>query len=65
TPPPDSWSRRRLTELEQRVFPAPPNPEFALPGTLTDEAVAARYNNFYEFSEVKENVHLYARDLKI
>jgi sulfoxide reductase catalytic subunit YedY len=36
--------------------PAPRNPAYALDRPLTDEAVAARYNNFYEFTPDKERV---------
>ncbi|UCE87620.1 MAG: protein-methionine-sulfoxide reductase catalytic subunit MsrP, partial [Deltaproteobacteria bacterium] len=42
-------------------YPAPPNARFAAgvapaPKTLTEESVAARYNNFYEFSGSKDDV---------
>lgn len=33
---------------------APRNPKFTLDRPLTDEAVAAEYNNFYEFTEKKD-----------
>ncbi len=35
-------------------YPAPRNPRFVLDRPLTDRAVAARYNNFYEFGTDKE-----------
>jgi sulfoxide reductase catalytic subunit YedY len=38
------------------LYPARRNPEFTLDRPLTDEAVAARYNNFYEFTTDKERV---------
>lgn len=38
-------------------YPAPRNPKFDLNEQLTNEAVAARFNNFYEFSEQKEQVN--------
>jgi sulfoxide reductase catalytic subunit YedY len=44
---------------------APRNPDFKLDRPLTDEAVAARYNNFYEFTEAKERVHELARSLRL
>jgi sulfoxide reductase catalytic subunit YedY len=44
---------------------APRNPEYQLDRPLTDEAVAARYNNFYEFTEEKERVHELARSLRL
>lgn len=39
-----------------QLLNAPRNPAFTLDRPLTDEAVAARYNNFYEFSSGKEEV---------
>lgn len=39
-----------------RIYPVRRNPKFVLDERLTNEAVAARYNNFYEFSEDKEAV---------
>ena len=38
------------------VYPARRNPKFTLDRPLTDEKIAASYNNFYEFSEQKEEV---------
>lgn len=35
------------------LYPAPKNPKFTLDRPLTDELIAARYNNFYEFSSGK------------
>jgi methionine sulfoxide reductase catalytic subunit len=37
-------------------YPAPRNAHYTLDRPLTEEAVAARYNNFYEFTEDKEKV---------
>ena len=39
-------------------YPAPRNPEFNPNSTLTDETVAGRYNNFYEFS-LRKDVYRY------
>src|SRR5437867_1935274 len=36
------------------LYPAGRNPAFTLDRPLTDEAVAARYNNFYEFTITKD-----------
>src|SRR5262249_40946844 len=36
------------------LYPAKRNERFTLDRPLTDEAVAARYNNFYEFSPNKQ-----------
>lgn len=38
------------------LYPAKRNPKYTVDRPLTDEGVAARYNNFYEFTEVKERV---------
>jgi sulfoxide reductase catalytic subunit YedY len=53
TQPASAWP---LSEAEKSVYPAPRNPEFVLDRPITDEAVAAHYNNFYEFSSSKDNV---------
>jgi sulfoxide reductase catalytic subunit YedY len=39
------------------LYPATRNERFTLDRPLTDEAIAARYNNFYEFSPRKERVY--------
>ncbi|MBM3823185.1 MAG: protein-methionine-sulfoxide reductase catalytic subunit MsrP [Verrucomicrobia bacterium] len=38
-------------------YPATRNPDFNPKWTLTDEKVAATYNNFYEFTTSKDRVH--------
>lgn len=38
------------------LYPAKRNKRFALDRPLTEEAIAGRYNNFYEFSSVKDRV---------
>lgn len=45
------------TQAARQLYPAPRNPRFVLNEHLTREDAAARYNNFYEFSEDKEAVH--------
>lgn len=40
-----------------KAHPAPRNPQFDPPWKLTDEKVAATYNNFYEFTTAKDRVH--------
>jgi sulfoxide reductase catalytic subunit YedY len=39
-----------------KLYPAKRNEKFTLDRPLTDEAIAARYNNFYEFSFSKQRV---------
>ncbi len=41
----------------QRHYPAQRNPKFNPGWKLTDEEVVSQYNNFYEFSLVKNRVH--------
>ncbi len=42
--------------LRSSAYPAARNAQYVLDRALTDEKVAARYNNFYEFTEEKERV---------
>ncbi len=53
-----------VTELDKSLYPAKRNPAFTLDRKLTDEDVAAGYNNFYEFTSVKEDVRIHARVLQ-
>ncbi|OGW19623.1 MAG: mononuclear molybdenum enzyme YedY [Nitrospinae bacterium RIFCSPLOWO2_12_FULL_47_7] len=52
-----------LSETEKTIYPARRNESFSLDRKLTRESVAARYNNFYEFSEIKEDVSVQAQKL--
>ena len=45
------------------LYPAKRNPAFTLDRPLTQEAVAAKYNNFYEFGGTK-SIHLLVKRLK-
>ncbi|HVZ38257.1 MAG TPA: protein-methionine-sulfoxide reductase catalytic subunit MsrP [Candidatus Kapabacteria bacterium] len=47
---------RSLPNPNPDLYPAKRNPKYTLDRALTDEQAAARYNNFYEFSEIKEKV---------
>ncbi len=38
-------------------YPAARNPEFNIPGRVTDQKEAATYNNFYEFTTLKNGVN--------
>lgn len=45
------------------LYPAPRNPKYTIdPRKLTEEDVAARYNNYYEFTTDKEGVWKVAKD---
>lgn len=46
-------------------YPAPQNAKYAPGQPETDEAVAARFNNFYEFSSDKEKVAPLARNFRM
>jgi len=44
------------SDFDREVYPATRNQEFVLDRPLTEEHIAAQYNNFYEFSEAKDDV---------
>jgi sulfoxide reductase catalytic subunit YedY len=48
---------------EKEIYPAKRNDRFVLDRPMTVEAVAGRYNNFYEFTQVKEDVVVHAQKL--
>ena len=52
-----------LSEVEKEIYPAKRNDKFKLDRPLTSETVAASYNNFYEFTSVKEDVIVHAQAL--
>lgn len=45
-----------LSELDQTIYPVKRNPVFTLDRPITAEHIAAQYNNFYEFSQAKDDV---------
>ncbi|NKB82125.1 MAG: protein-methionine-sulfoxide reductase catalytic subunit MsrP [Nitrospirales bacterium] len=45
-----------LSDVDRQVYPADHNATFVLDRPMTDEHIAAQYNNFYEFSEAKDDV---------
>lgn len=44
------------SDFDREVYPAARNPKIVLDRPLTEEHIAAQYNNFYEFSEAKDDV---------
>ncbi|MBI5427068.1 MAG: protein-methionine-sulfoxide reductase catalytic subunit MsrP [Nitrospinae bacterium] len=54
-----------LSAVEKTVYPARRNDRYLLDRPLTREEIAARYNNFYEFTEIKEDVRVHAQKLVI
>jgi len=53
-----------LSAAEKNIYPAKRNSIFQLDRKLTAENVAGSYNNFYEFTSVKEDVIVHAQALK-
>ncbi len=56
-PPPPAPAPPQPIQPAAKGYPAPRNPDFNPGWNLTDKKVAATYNNFYEFSTVKDRVH--------
>lgn len=54
-----------FSETDQAVYPATQNSSFTLDRPLTAERIAARYNNFYEFSEAKDDIWRRVRRFKV
>jgi len=51
--------------VEEKVYPVKRNRKYALDRDLTDENVAASFNNFFEFSEIKSDPRFHAQNLSI
>ncbi|WP_447970437.1 protein-methionine-sulfoxide reductase catalytic subunit MsrP [Nitrospira sp. M1] len=45
-----------MSAIDTKVYPAPRNALFELDRQMTAEHIAAQYNNFYEFSEAKDDI---------
>jgi sulfoxide reductase catalytic subunit YedY len=58
---PFSLGASTAPSLRASSYPAPRNARFVLDRAITEEKVAARHNNFYEFTEEKERVWEIAR----
>ena len=52
-----------LTPLEKTLYPAKRNVRYKIDSKVSPESLAANYNNFYEFSEIKDDVAHHARAL--
>ena len=50
-------SEAALPDPSANLYPAVRNAAYPIYLPMTEEAVAARYNNFYEFTAIKEKVH--------
>ncbi|MEC7640983.1 MAG: protein-methionine-sulfoxide reductase catalytic subunit MsrP [Nitrospinota bacterium] len=64
SPPSPDDNKIALSETEKTLYPAKRNEEYTLDGPVTEERIAASYNNFYEFTEVKEDVRVHAQKLQ-
>ncbi len=52
-----SWGEAKAARGWLRQLRAPRNPEFEVDRPITSEGVATGYNNYYEFTEAKNQVH--------
>ena len=53
-----------FSEIDRTIYPAGRNTEFLLDRAMTAEHVAAQFNNFYEFSQAKDDVWKRVRKFK-
>jgi len=60
---PNPDAETTLSAAEKNIYPAKRNSIFQLDRKLTAENVAGSYNNFYEFTSVKEDVIVHAQAL--
>lgn len=61
--PHDPDAKIPLSEIEKEIYPAKRNQKFQMDRPLTPERIAASYNNFHEFTSVKEDVIVHAQAL--
>ncbi len=54
-----------FSDLDHTIYPARQNSVFFLDRVMTEEHIAAQYNNFYEFSEAKDDVWRRVGGLKV
>ena len=57
---PIEWS-----SIEEKIYPVKRNTKYSLDRNVTEEKVAAIFNNFFEFSEVKSDPRFHAQALSI
>jgi sulfoxide reductase catalytic subunit YedY len=55
---------KNLTPLEKKLYPASRMTQYKIDRPITQESIAASYNNYYEFSESKEDVDHHSQKLK-
>jgi sulfoxide reductase catalytic subunit YedY len=61
--PPNVLPEVKWSELEKSIYPVNRNPAYNLDRPITDEKIAATYNNFYEFGTDKVDPVHYAQKL--
>lgn len=59
-----SWTEAAAAQGVLRTLKAPRNPEFKVDRPITSERVATGYNNYYEFTEIKDQVPKLAADFQ-
>jgi sulfoxide reductase catalytic subunit YedY len=59
-----SWAEGNTAGGASRLLKAPRNPEFKVDRPITSERVATGYNNYYEFTEIKDQVPKLAADFQ-
>ena len=62
--PSGSHEKIILNDVEKKIYPATQNNRYSLDRPMTQEMIAASYNNFYEFSSAKEDVRFHAQNLE-
>lgn len=61
---PPSWADARVPSQWLRQLRAKRNPEYEVDMPITSEGVATAFNNYYEFTEIKNQVHKLATDFE-
>ena len=62
-PTPDPNAPIEWSEIEEKTYPVKRNIKYTLDRNLTAEDVAASFNNFFEFSEIKSDPRFHAQSL--
>ena len=62
-PTPDPNAPVEWSATEEKIYPVKRNTEYSIDRNITEEKVAASFNNFYEFSEIKSDPRFHAQAL--
>ena len=63
SPTPDPNAPVEWSATEEKIYPVKRNIEYSIDRNVTEEKVAASFNNFYEFSEIKSDPRFHAQAL--